>query len=285
MRRALVALAAGVLLASTACSLGPKEDWAEAIRDANDRSRAAGTARVRMATEVSVIETVIRQEPAPLVARMEGVADLRAGRARLQGSAPPKPVVVFDDLTVYLPRSAVSIGTGTRRWARFDFTREPDEDLDDTDRLRTVGAGVISPLVALEALEGVLTGSLERGERRDVAGTSTTHYRGRVSQDSLIREIDEDDRKEGMQRLFESLGAGEDLFDVEVWLDDEGLARRVAFHLRQQKDRVNAFRLVLTWEFFDYGARIGRVSVPPRAQTVSPARVREFIEEFIRAAA
>jgi hypothetical protein len=281
MRRLAVALFSLVLLASS-CSLGPREDWAKAMRDAHVKARLQKTAKVRMAVDVKVIETVIRQTPVPLIARLEGFVDFRNRRSKLIGAGPRKPSTIFDDLVAFLPRSAVTIGTSGKRWARFDFEREPSVDIDDTDRRRAVGAGMISPALATELLEGVLTGSIERESTAMIAGVTTTRYRAKLSQDAAAREVDDEDRREGLLRLFATLGVQDDLFPVEVWMDDRGLVRRISFVLRQQKDRVNAFELRLAWEFYDYGASIPAIRLPARADLVTPKRFRAFVEDYIR---
>lgn len=283
MRRAVLVVPVLLMLAQ-GCSLGPREDWAEAMRDAQDATRQR-TAKVRMAADVKVIETVIRQEPEPLISRLEGTVDFGARRSRVVGTGPRKPNVVFDDLVVFLPRSSTSIAGGTRRWARFDFEREPSEDIDDNDRRRAVGAGVISPAVATELLEGVLTGSIRRVGSESVGGARATHYRAKISQDAAAREVEDEDRREGIRRLFESLGVQEDLFPADVWIDEQGLARRISFVLRQQKDRVNAFELRLAWEFYEYGPPGAEIKLPARSDTIASDRFSEFIEEYIREAA
>lgn len=283
MRRLALACSCVVLLAA-GCSLGPREDWAEAIRDADEKALDEGTARVRASVGLKVIETVLRESeaPTPLFVRAEGIVDFDERRAKL---TPEGRSVVFDDLVAFLPRSEASRVTGRQRWSRFDFKREPEEDIDDNDRRLAVGAGLISPALAVEILEGVLTGSIERVGAKKVGDAVTTHYRARLSQDAAAREIDDEDRREGFLRLLEILGVQEDLFDAGVYLDDKGFARKVSFVLRQQKDRVNAFELSLAWEFDDYGSSIGAIDVPARSDTVSPPRFRGFVEEFIRAAA
>lgn len=282
MRRFTLASLCLVLLAA-GCSLGPREDWAEAIRDADEKAMDEGTASVRMSVGLETIETVLRESeaPVPLFARAEGVVDFDERRAKLTSGGRP---VVFDDLVAFLPRSDASRVEGPQRWARFDFKHEPEEDIDDNDRRLSVGAALISPALAVEVLEGVLTGSVERIAERKVGDTDTTHYRARLSQDAAAREIDDEDRREGFVRLLEILGVREDIFDVAVYLDDQGLARKVSFVMRQQKDRVNAFELSLAWEFDDYGTPIGAIDVPDRSDAVSPPRFRGFVEDFIRRA-
>jgi hypothetical protein len=120
-----------VLLLAAGCSLGPREDWAEAIRDADAKAQDEGTARVRMSAAVKVIETVIRQEPVPLIARQAGTVDFADRVAVLTGQG--EETTIFDDLVVFLPRSATSRVTGRQRWARFDFKRELDEEIEEND--------------------------------------------------------------------------------------------------------------------------------------------------------
>lgn len=281
MRRFALGIAALSLLTS-ACSLGPKEDWADAIHGAYERGVRNSTARVRMAVDVKVIETNIRQTPKPLVSRLEGVVDFDDRRAALYRSGTTKAATIFDDLTVYLPRSTASIGAGGKqRWARFNFEREPSVDIDDTDRRLAVGAGMISPAVAVEMLDGVLTGSIVRGASEVVAGKRATHYRARLSQDAAAREIDDEDRREGLLRTLETLGVQDDVLPAEVWLDPQGHARRIAFVLRQQKDRVNSFRMKLAWEFYEFGSP-AKIEIPKKEDTREARRFRDFIVEFIR---
>ncbi len=283
MRRAVLGITSLCLLAS-ACSLGPREQWADAMRDAYKTARRESTARVRAAVDVKVIETIIRQTPVALISRLEGVVDFRRHDAKLVGTTKSKPSVVFDDLTTYLPRSASSRAAGGKQhWVAYDFTREPVVDVDDTDRRRAVGAGVISPALAVEVLKGALTGSIERIGVETVAGARATHYTTRFSQDSAAREVDDEDRREGLLRAFETLGVRDDVFRGEVWIDDSGLVRRILFILRQQKDRVNAFEMRAAWEYYDYGARVS-IDPPARSDTNRSTRFRDFIEEFIREA-
>ncbi len=273
-----------LFVVASACSLGPKQDWGDAMRDAFDRATEEGTAKVNMAVDVKVIETNIRQTPVPLVARLRGVADFRGAESRLVDVKAGERRVIFDDLVTYLPRSSASIGAGTRkqRWARFDFEREPSTDLDDTDRRLAVGAGLISPVTATEVLQGVLTGSIEREGAERAGGVEATHYTARLSLDAATREVDEEDRREGLLRLFDTLGVQEDVFPGEVWLDADGLVRKIVYVLRQQKDRVNAFEMKATWEFSDYGVPVS-IALPARGDVIRSGRFREFIVEFIRA--
>lgn len=280
MRRALFGSLILVLLASS-CSLGPREDWAEAMRDAFDAARDAGAATVRQSVTVKVIETNIRQEPQPLIARSEGTAEFGSRRAELVGTGVRKTRVVYDDLAVYASRSKASVAEG-KPWARFDYEREPDTDIDDNDRRMAVGAGLISPVIALEILQGVLTGSLEEEGTGMKAGEQTTRYSARLAPDAAVTEIRDEDRKEGVERLFATLGVQQDDFPVDVWVDDANHVRGLRFRMRQQKDRVNAFSMDVSWEFSDYGPAENTIDVPARDETIRPDRFRDFVTELIR---
>lgn len=281
MRRLAFALSVCVLLAQ-GCSLGPREDWAQAIRKAYEEAERIGAAEVRQSVTVEVIETTIRQTPQPLVARSSGVADFSAHRAQMVETAKRKAQLVYDDLVVYAQRSTSSIGTGKKRWARFDFEQEPDVDLDDNDRRLSVGAAVISPVLALELLDGLLTGSMEKHGTGMKTGVETTRYTGRLAPDAAVNEVRDEDRKEGVARLFETLGVEQDDFPVDVWLDAQGRIRGVRFVMRQQKDRVNAFTLTSSWEFSGYGPSRKRVTVPDDGDTLRSGRFRDFVTEVIR---
>ncbi len=280
MRRTLVCCVAFVLVAE-GCSLGPREVWADAIRDGFETARATGGARVRQTVKVDVIETTVRQEPTALVADSVGVVNFDSRRARMVETAKRKALAVYDDLVVYLSRSASSVGRSGKTWSRFDFEREPKIDLDDNDRRVAVGAGVISPALAVEFLEGVLTGSVEEAGTGMRGGAKTTRYRARMAPDAVASEIRDEDRQEGVRRLFETLGVEQDDFPVDVWIDDEGRVRGVRFLMRQQKDRVNAFTLSVSWVFYAFGTKAS-VALPPASKTVRPGRFRDFVEDLIR---
>jgi hypothetical protein len=281
MKRPLLGVLTLVLLAS-GCSLGPREDWAKAMRAASEVAAEEGAAHVKQSVAIKVIETNIRQEQQPLVARSAGTVDFDAKRAQLIAVGGRKTEIVYDDLVVYGTRSAGATGGKEKPWARFDYGREPSADIDDNDRRMAVGAGLISPAVALEVLQGVLTGSVEEVGTGTKAGASTTRYTARLAPDAAITEIRDEDRKEGVERMFETLAVEEDDFPVDVWLDDQDRVRGVRFVMRQQKDRVNAFSMTVSWEFSDYGDDVPAISTPPGDEAVRPGRFRDFVTELIR---
>jgi hypothetical protein len=286
MKRTLLGFLTLVLLAS-GCSLGPREEWAKSMRDAFNNAEDASWAQVRQTVAIKAIETNIRQELRPLFEAATGVVDFSSRRARMDGIKGRKTKVVYDDLVVYATRSKDRSGAGVsgpdddKAWARFDYEHEPKVDIDDNDRRMAVGAGLISPTMALELLDGVLTGSVREVGTGMKAGAETTRYSARLAPDAAVTDIKDEDRKEGVTRMFETLGVQQDDFPIDVWLDAEQRVRGLRFVMKQQKDRVNAFQMTSSWEFSDYGDA-GEIDVPPRSETTRPDRFREFITELIR---
>ena len=280
MKRFALGVLALVLLAS-GCSLGPREEWAESMRTAHEAAAEAGGATVRQSVSVEVIETNIRQEQRPLVDRSVGTADFEAKRAELTGTGQRKTQLVYDDLVVFGSRSKGNPEGKAKPWARFDYEREPSSDIDDNDRRMAVGAGLISPVVAIEVLQGVLTGSIEEVGTGTKAGVQATRYTARLAPDAAITEIRDEDRKEGVERMFETLGVQQDDFPVDVWLDEQDRVVGLRFEMRQQKDRVNAFTMIASWEFSDYGP-VDAITLPPDAGSVRSGRFRDFVTELIR---
>jgi hypothetical protein len=283
MRRVAIAVCMLGLLAS-ACSLGPKEQWSEQIQNAAEVAGRAGTARVRMNVALKVIETNIREEPHALFTDADGIVAFGERRAKVVVTKPAGrkgKAFVFDDMVAFFPRSASSIGRSGRHWARFDFERKPSVDIDTNDRRLAVGVAVVSPTLAVDLLKGVLTGSIERQGTEDLRGAPAVRYRGSLSQDAAVRELRDEERRTGILRLFETIGIQEDVFPVDVWMAPDGKVRAVQFVLVQQKDRVNAFRLTLRWDFSSYGLP-ARIELPRPSDTVRSGRFRRFVAEAIR---
>jgi hypothetical protein len=284
MKRAATGVLGGTLalvLLAAGCSLGPREDWAKAMRDARKVAERSGGAMVKQVVTISAIETNIRARPQPLLASSTGTADFRTKEAEVAGSRPRKLEFVYDDLVVYGTRSEGSPGAKQRPWARFDYGHKPRTDIDANDRRMAVGAAVISPVLAVELLGGILTGSVKNVGTGMKAGVQTTHYTARLAPDASIIDVKDEDRKEGITRMFDTLGVQQDDFPVDAWIDDQGLVRGIRFTIRQQKDRVNVFKLVTSWEYSDYGD-VGAIEQPPGDEVLRTGRFRDFVTELIR---
>jgi len=279
--RTAAALAA-LLLVASACSLGEKEEWAETVRNLREEASAATTARVALTVEARGIEITGRSEPEALFSELAGEADFAAQTARLDVRAPKErrgTTLYFDDLAFYLPRSEAS--EGAQRWGRMDFTVEPEDDIATRDVNESIGLGMVGPSAAMLFLEGMLTGSIERVTSEELDETQTAHYRGRFSRDQAARDIEEEERREGLLRLLEVMGVSADLIDADVWVGVDGLPRRFILHLEQRLDRNNLFGLTLTYDLSDFGSDVD-VELPDPEDTLIPPRFSEFVLDYLR---
>lgn len=281
------ALGVAVALSAGACSLGEKEDWAEAARGTPEAARQAGAARTVVTLSIQPIEQSGTQEQEPIFSELEGVTDFASSRTELRVMAPKerrKTRMLFEDLLVYLPRSEAA--EGEEGWGRFDFTFEPEDDeIGVGDRRFAIGLPAIAPDLAVELLEGMLTGSIEQqAEAAEAGGATAAHYMGKVSTDSATRDIEDEDRRQGILRLVEIMGVTDDLVESEVWVSDDGLPRRVVYRLPQRLDRNNLFEVTMDIEFSDYGAVETDIALPDPTDTVEYPRFREFMLDHLREA-
>jgi hypothetical protein len=273
-------IAAGCLVfvaIAASCSLGEKEDWADAMHDAPEIARRAGTARVAVKVGLEPVETVGRTEPDRFFEVLHGVVDFARRRSSTTETTGRKATLIFDDLVAFLPRS--QSGAGGKPWVSTDFIETPEEDIGVEDRRFSLGVPMISPALSVELLEGVLTGSVERVGTEKVGKERLTHYRAKVAPDNAVREVDDEDRREGILRVFESMGVGAEVIPVEVWLDDRGRVRIVRYELEQRQDRVNTYRTTIRTEISGFGSP-AKIAVPTQSLKTDDFQV--FITEFIR---
>ncbi len=277
MKRAVAGVLCSLLMFA-ACSLGEREDWAEAMHDAFDTAQRAKTASAFVHVDFKAIDIVGRSTPDQLFHDLNGVVDFRTRRSQTIETTGRKQALIFDDLVAYLPRSETSTG---KKWVSTGFLEEPEEDVDVEDRRFSLAVPMVSPIMSLELLMGALTGSTRRVGAETVRGTQTTHYRAKVAPDNAAREIDDEDRREGILRVLQTMGANSEVIDADVWIDSDGLVRRVSYGLEQRQDRVNSFRTTITTDYFDIGRDV-KIDVP--TDTMRTDDFQQFVIEFVREA-
>jgi hypothetical protein len=137
----------------------------------------------------------------------------------------------------------------------------------------------VTPALAVEMIQGVLTGSVEREGTERVMGAATTRYSARLAPDAALREMDDEDREEGTERILDTLGANNEVIPVQVWIDDEGRPRRIRFEFEQRQDRVNKFTFTQRIDFSAFGAE-AEVDMPRGA--IKTDDFQRFVTEFVR---
>jgi hypothetical protein len=168
--------------------------------------------------------------------------------------------VVVDGTTAYVRLPMLEGLLGTSGW----LAATP-EDLDTVGALG-FGAGTSDPSQLLQALRGMADDVEEVGHEQ-IRGEDTTRYRGTLDLSKALDQVPED-RRAALEQQLE--GFDTELADVpaEVWVDEDGLARRLRLDFADLATQQvgSATSATLTLELFDYGDDV-TVDVPPADET------------------
>jgi hypothetical protein len=182
---------------------------------------------------------------------------------------------IVDGKVVYLrfPAMASELPEG-KSWVRMDTTASgADQAFGGLSGFEDFASQ--DPRELLELLEKV-SGEIETVGAEDVRGTPTTHYRATIDLRDLGKLApsagDEDEQFGAMfDQLFEQAGLGEMPFDV--WLDEEGLVRKVqASFSMAPPGEDGSLEASMGFELYDYGVAVD-VTPPPAAEVVDASEL------------
>lgn len=272
MLRTLALALCAPLLLSTACAseadhterdllVDPGDAELVALRGAPDAAAEAGSARFEMTFSFDGPDG-----PVEMVAtgaydrdRLSMELDLgsllqdlggAAGGAAPAGFDAPMQVVVSEE-TVYLRVPLLEALTGTSGW----LSAAADELGAGADALGVTGA-TTHPARLLETLRGITADLDGRGEE-EVRGVTATRYAGTIDLDDVLAGAPADERAQ-LEAELDQLGApGSRSVPVEVWIDADGLVRRLSMRF----DGIAADEgpigvpgsATMTLELFDFG--------------------------------
>jgi hypothetical protein len=172
--------------------------------------------------------------------------------------------LVMDGLVINmkLPSQITSALPGGKEWIRFDLAAAGEElgvDFEELMRLQQT-----DPAQALKYLLGA-SDDFERVGSQQVRGVETTHYRGTVDLRKALEQIPADSGDE-LERVLELVG--DPKMPFEVWIDDDGLARRMKYEqpLPAGQGGEDA-TMALTMEMYDFGADVD-VEPPPDDEVI-----------------
>jgi hypothetical protein len=128
------------------------------------------------------------------------------------------------------------------------------------------------PRDALEALRGV-SGDVETVGSEELHGVATTHYRAHLDPAELARQANE--RNADAASLFDRLSGQSGVTDVplDVWLDANGLVRKLALDLDAPDTTGQTGHVSLAFELWDYGEPV-EIEVPPASQVADASALR-----------
>jgi hypothetical protein len=176
--------------------------------------------------------------------------------------------MVFDGTVIWMRFPMLTEAMGPRgvgkEWVRVDTSDAATQMGIDVSQLQQMGGN--DPRQQLAYLTGVSDDVEEVGEE-EVRGETTTHYRGTVTVDAVIEHLEEEDAlvdPERFRETAEQWGIDEIAFDV--WIDDEGRARRMVQTIPAPPE-AGGGDVEIVVELYDFGTDVD-VAIPPAEATI-----------------
>lgn len=268
MRRGLIALFLLLAALPLACGGGEQLSPEAAVAEAATKTTEAGSSRV--AFEGSVSGGGL---PQTFQFTGEGVVDYRSKQVRLtydMSEVLPgdgRLELVMDGTVMYMkfPQAISSELPGGKAWIKADLQAMGEELGVDLGAFMQLNQG--DPAQMLAYLRGASDDVEELGEE-DVRGAATTHYRAQINLRKSVEEtagpLDDETRRtlrESVDRLVEITGV--EVIPMDVWIDGEGLARRLAMEFDMKlPEATEKMHMEMSIDFFDFGVEVD-VEPPP----------------------
>jgi predicted transcriptional regulator len=274
------ALSLAVLTALTACGGGSTPATPQAaVVEAASKTSEAGSSRA------SFEITMTGVAPEPFTMTGEGVFDSseRKGRMTMDLSALAEGTgqelgdaeMIFDEFVVYMKFPFLQeLQPSLKPWLKFDIRELGKEQGFDLGQLSQLNQN--DPSQALQYLRAASDDVREVG-KEEVRGVETTHYRMTIDLQKVVDQAPEDQREQlraSIDQLIEQSRVR--MVPTEVWIDDDGLARRMKFTYEgmrfapgQQGD------MTMMMELYDFGVEVN-VEPPPESEVTD---VQELIEQ------
>ena len=167
-----------------------------------------------------------------------------------EGDEPTQMIV--DDQYVYVKGGLVTAGYGAGQgWIRMDVSSMPG-----------VGANQFNqdPTQYIEFLGGA-GADIEALGSEEVRGTPTTHYRAEVDLAKVLEQTADPEEMEAVKEQLEA--AGVETIPTEVWIDDDGLPRRMEMIMEMKGGGApQDVTMTVTVDLFDYGVDVN--VTPPK---------------------
>ncbi len=271
MRRLLFVVTAVVLsVVSLACGGGDAEETSPESALAQVAANTAGSGAARVS---STVTRMIESLADPLTMTGEGVVDFASQRSQITmdlselaaatgGLVGGEMESRLVDLVIYMrfPPGLAQLPSG-KSWVRLDL-RAGAEALGIDVQALMQQAGT-DPTQWLDFIESAGDDFTVVGEE-EVRGVPTTHYRGTIDFRKLAAE-----GPENLRETYESMIelSGVDEVRMEIWLDDEGRARRYEYDQPLPSSGTVQGTQTVTTEYYDFGVEVD-VEPPPADQVI-----------------
>ena len=256
-----------LLLAATLVGGACGKNGEQVLAAAGETTTQAGTSRMAMTvsaesesstdTTTSATAPAFRLEAEGLInyETGHGTLTMDMGSLGIPGAAGRAEMRMLGSVVyMKLPGSEL----GNRPWIKFDLeamgeSGTPVPGLDPASN---------DPRGILDALRGV-SGEVQKAGELKIRGVDTTHYRANVDLEKAQDEVPEA-RRDDFAAFSERLGI--ETLPIDVWVDDEGRARRFAYEVETPATaQAPASQVDLVIELFDFGVDVD-VKAPPESE-------------------
>jgi hypothetical protein len=250
-----------VLGAALAACGGSGADPVKALRAAATKTVAAGSAR----SALTLLTTA--QPGGTKTTKGTGAIDFKAKRATfaidtsglgLAGLSGTVDLVLADGV-IYAKVASLLPG---KPWLKLDPKTLGASGSSNLGGLGALASG--DPAAGIRLLDGVADGAKKVGSEQ-VRGAATTHYRGTVDLEK-VKVGASASMKASIDALIKQLGRS--TYPVDVWLDNDGLVRRLRSRQASAASGATpAATVVRTEEYYGFGAEVA--AEPPPADQVT----------------
>lgn len=270
-RALAVSLAAVTALGASACGESAPATPRAAVVQAANKTSEAGSSRA------SFELTMTGLAPAPLTMTGEGIFDSseRKGRMTMDlselaagtGQELGEIEVIIDEFVVYMRFPFLQeLQPGLEPWVKFDIRELGKEQGFDLGQLSQLNQN--DPSQALQYLRAA-SEDVEEVGKEEVRGVETTHYRMTIDLRKVVERAPEDQREQlraTIDQLIEASGI--ETMPTEVWIDEEGLARRIKLaYGAMELAPGQTGGMTMTMELFDFGVEVDIQPPPPEDVT------------------
>jgi hypothetical protein len=155
-----------------------------------------------------------------------------------------------------------------KTWIRGDGRRV---EVDGFEFSQLEDAASADPRELLEMLKAA-GGDVETVGVEELRGTETTHYRATIDP-ARYAETAASGARAGLEVLGQPLPAGVGDVPVDVWLDGNGLVRKVSLNVSAEDQGQGAGSASMTFELWDYGEDV-EIELPPADEVVDASALR-----------
>jgi hypothetical protein len=245
--------------------LGDKRDLANQVHASTKKLAAKGSAEVAITMRLKVIDVPPRGTASSgpglglpkggITPAVSASVSLDYRRHRVLAALPatdpgqpPVPFQYFSEAAVYQRRLGST--NGARPWLKFDFASHYDQRKDKAQS--GFADNLFNPAWVVDLLNGALAGSIKLVGSEDLGGVKTSHYKVNFDWEKALKTQD-NVRRRPLETALVVMGVPQRVVKGEVWLDADGVPRRIKANIRQVKDRKDIVELQLALEFSNVG--------------------------------